>query len=190
LTVTTGSQRFVDVTPHGVLAWISRPQRSTERDLIEHLLWRSPEDSLDLRMLAHEMELSVQDMTRTLFALNRQNGLVVRTGPTPARPVQGFQSGLLDDLRDLTETAGQAVLTTREGLCLAEAGCDPQRSPAVADVLAKAREILPSVTLYFALEHVTLLADHAVNTASTTWVTLARRLIHVCGALSFGNPSR
>jgi hypothetical protein len=190
LTRAPGPLRLVDVTPQGVLAWIGRPDRSAERDLIERLLWRAPEAALDLRLLAEEMGSSFQEVTRTLFTLNRQHGLTVSTGSVPARPGQDFQNGLLGDLRDLTAAAGQAVLTTRDGLCLAEAGCHPHQASLVADRLGKAQAAPSAITLHFALEQVTLFADHAVDQTSLTWVSLARRLIHVCGALSFGSPSR
>jgi hypothetical protein len=190
LTVTAGSQRFVDVTSQGVLTWISRPQRSKERDLIERLLWRTPDLPLDPRMLADEMGSTVQELTRTLFTLNRQQGVHVSTVAVPVRAVRGLQTDLLGDLGALTGAGGQAALTTCGGLCLAEAGCDPQQAQGLADRLVNTRDVPFAATLHFAREQVTLLADHALDQASATWVSLARRLIHVCGALSFEGRAR
>jgi hypothetical protein len=73
--------RFVAVSAAGVLAWITRAQRSRERDLVEHLFARDADQAIDVQVMARHLEMSVAELGRILFALNRSKGIRVSVAP-------------------------------------------------------------------------------------------------------------
>jgi hypothetical protein len=170
----TGANRFIDVTPAAIWRWIGQPERSFERDLVEHLLWRNPTRPINFHNLANAMERPIEEIARGIFALNRQNALVVDIVPPASLLPLGLQRGLQCDIEQLESDNVRMMLAGQDGLCLA------------ASEVTEVDTLAPSITLFFCLDKITIFADGPLDRGNTTWVSLARRLLHACGALSFG----
>lgn len=177
--------RFVAVTAAGVLAWITQPQRSPERDVVEYLLDRDADQGIDLRALGQRLGVPMSELARVLFALNRAGGLLVSlTAPASATPDARALAGLQEDLQALAGSGQHALLTSRDGLCISATGW----SVTQASRLAACRELAPDAPvvqakLCFAREAVTVLSTADVDRAHPAWVGLVRRLLPTCGAM-------
>jgi hypothetical protein len=184
--------RFVAVTAAGVLAWITQAQRSPQRDLIEQLIERDADQDIDLRTLSQHMGLSVPELGRTLFALNRSRGLQVSlNAPAPAAPGARCLAGLQKDLEALVGSGQRALLVGRDGLCISAVGW----SVSQASQLAARRQTAPEAprvqaTLCFVHETVTVLATADIAAGHPAWVALVRRLLPTCGAMTALNGVR
>lgn len=179
--------RFVAVTAAGVLAWITQPQRSPERDVVEHLLDRDADQGIDLRALGQRLGVPMPELARVLFALNRSGGLRVSVkAPAPAAPGARALAGLQEDLQALAGNGQRALLASRDGLCISAVGWLPSQ----ASRLAACRQPAPDATavvqakLCFAREAVTVLATADIDRGHSAWVGLVRRLLPTCGAMA------
>lgn len=178
--------RFVAVTAAAVLAWMTQPQRSPERDVVEHLIERDADQGFDLRTLGQRLGLPVSELARILFALKRAGGLLVSVEPPmPVAPGGRALAGLQEDLQALAGSGQRALLASRDGLCISATGWPVT----LAGRLAACRQPAPDApvvqaTLCFAHEAVTVLATADIDPAHPAWVGLARRLMPTCGAMA------
>jgi hypothetical protein len=173
----------VDVSPQGVRRWLAEPARSAERDVIEHLLSRTPAP-VDVRALSARCGRPVPEVVRGLFRLNRSDGLVVGADARGS-PADTALSGLAGDLCLLVPD-GAAVLADGDGLCIAACGWD---RPAAERISARAPALgaqAASARWWFAVGEVILLASRPPDQRSPVWVRIARRLLHACGTLAPG----
>lgn len=184
--------RFVAVTAAGVLAWMTQPQRSPERDVVEHLLAPDADHGLDVRALGQRLGLPVAVLAQALFALNRSGGLRVSLD-APASMAPGARSltGLGKELQALAGSGQSALLASRDGLCISAAGWPVAQAARLAarhplETQGAAVSALPmfQARLCFAHEAVTVLATANLDRAHPAWVGLARRLLPMCGAMA------
>jgi len=184
--------RFVAVTPTGVLAWMTQPQRSPERDVVEHLLALDADQGLDLRALGQRLDLPVAALAKALFALNRTGGLLVSLdAPVSMDPGARSLKGLGGELQALAGSGQRALLASRDGLCISAAGWPVTQAarlaahrPAATDAPVVASMPVFQATLCFAREAVTVLATADLDRGHPAWVGLARRLLPMCGAMA------
>lgn len=176
---------FVTVKAVAVLAWITQPLRSPERDLVEHLLARDVSQRLDFRVLGQSLGWPVPDVLRALFALNRTGGLHVSLQAlAPAPSSANRLAGVRHELQALAGGQG-ALLASRDGLCISATGWSlaqaeklaAQHTPSPGGPLAQA-------TLCFAREAITVRVSTGVDPRHPAWVGLARRLLLMCGAMA------
>lgn len=181
--------RYVDVTPAGVFGALAAPARTPGRDLIERLLWRDPRQPLDFEQMARQADQDVSGIARTMFALNRQHWVRVEPGVAgwpPAVPTGRLQQGLDDDLAALATDGARLVLACTEGYCLCRANTGREQAERIAAGGGQPPDLLPCLTLSFARDRITVFADRMPDCEHPAWVSLARRLLHACGAVSFG----
>jgi hypothetical protein len=184
--------RFVALSAAGVLTWITRAQRSRERDLVEHLVARDADQAIDVQVMARHLEISAAELGQILFALNRSNGIRVSVAPPPPTSQQArCLGGLQEDLKDLAGNGQQALLLGRDGLCISAVGWSVSR----ASQLAAAHPSGPHApevraTLFFAREAVSVLASTEIDPGHPAWVGLARRLLPACGAMACRGAAR
>jgi hypothetical protein len=179
--------RFVAVTATGVLNWITQARRSPERDLVEHLIAHTVDHGVDLRVLARHQGLSMSELGRILFALNRSREILVSLDPPVSTDLgERCLAGLQKDLQDLVGSGQPALLVDHDGLCIAAIGCSVSRASQLAAAGLTGRDA-PAVqaTLCFANEVVTVLSSTNIDRAHPAWISLARRLLPACGAMSF-----
>lgn len=183
-----GASRFVDVTPAGVLAVLAEPARSPARDLVELLLWRSPAQALDFQEAGLHLGQDVSALARTMFALNRNHWVRVEAqAERLAAPcVHGLAHGLSADLAALGGPRGRLVLGCAEGYCVHALNTDPAEAARVAAGLGACGDFRPLLSVCFARDRITVFADCMPDCDNPAWVSLARRLLRNCGALSFG----
>lgn len=184
--------RFVAVTAAGVLDWMTQPQRSPERDVVEHLLALDAGQGLDVRALGQRLGLPVPATAKALFALNRTGGLRVSLdAPASWDPGARSLKGLAGELQALAGSGQRALLASRDGLCISAAGWPvaqaarlAARRPATTDAPVAPATPLFQATLCFAREAVTVLATADLDRGHPAWVGLARRLLPMCGAMA------
>lgn len=180
-----GANRFIDVTATAILRWLTQPERCPERDLIEWLLTADPGQPLALDAMASDLGKPASEVGRLLFSLNRENALQIDTQPPSPLPESGFSAGLSADLATLSGNAIPLVLSGSDGLVLARHACSAELAERAAARLA-GEQFTPLTTLHFRLDQVCVLAASPLTPPAAAWVSLARRLLPVCGALSAG----
>lgn len=183
--MSAAAQRYIVPTAAGALAWLSQPERSLERDLIEHLLGRDPARPVDFAPLAAEVARPLAEVARTMFALNRRHEVLVDVAP-PAAP---DRKGLSQDLARAAEALCDAsamplVLAGADGLCLLARNCPPATAERVAAGLGGDSGLEAVATLHYRRARITIYAAPGFATETPPWVPLATTLMRYCGALA------
>ncbi len=180
-----GANRFVDLAAPAIFGWLTHAESSPERQLIEWLLAADPTAPLALERMSYDLKQSVADIGRWLFALNRQQALLIDVAPPEIQPCRDLPSGLQADLSALANHGTALVLANKDGLLIAYAASTPGVAERVAAGMGKADHYHLLARLFYYREQIAIHVAGPVNQTHPAWVSLARRLWHAGNALSF-----
>jgi hypothetical protein len=170
-------ERFIAPTAEGVFAWLAQPERSTARDLFEHVMQSDALQPLDVRQISTQLCCPVVEVSKALFQLNRMHSIKVSLTALPA-----FDTTItsLDAVLAAVHPSQRLALVTHDGFCLAAHAINH----ADADKLASQPDATwRQATFYFQHETVGVLSDQPLHQSLPAWVTLVGQLVQLCGAL-------
>lgn len=116
----------------GVFHWLERPADDADRRLFVHLVLAGQPLPLRMDDMASTLQMSVRDVAKALFALNRQECVSVLSGRCDSSwPAEGL-AGLAQDLHSTAQEGQSLVLASGDGLLLACTGLAEAQAEVVA----------------------------------------------------------
>lgn len=129
--MTAAAQRFIDLTPQGVLSCAGASAADLQGRLLQALLLRDPRHAWHSDELARLLPDAPRQAARALFALQREGCIDVQLEPPPAEPHHWAAIGA--DLQALVdEGATLAALLDHDGFVIAQAGAAAPADDALA----------------------------------------------------------
>ena len=193
------THRHLRPNPKGVLRWLAVPDESPERLLFERLILAGKDTPLRMNDFAESLSMSVKDVAKTLFALNRAESVSVRELP-PDRHEKGWASaglaGLSEELASMTRPGQRILLSTDDGFQIARVGCGAYEG----DVIAVRQQVESAAgrldegdgradlhaRLYVAGKGFHLSSSAALDRSHPAWIRLAFRLLNELAPLRGG----
>lgn len=136
--------------------------------------------------MARQTERPATELARALFQLQRGQSLWIGSEPGHL-DADGAESlaGLAGDLQMLVGGRAAAVISDRDGLCLAATGWRGREADQAASLAATGPVASDTVARWwFSLGEFTIAATGSLDPRSAAWVRIARRLLHAGGPLA------
>lgn len=172
--------RYLDIQSQGIPRWLASPPTSPAQRVFWGLLQMASSAPLVPAELARRFGLTVPELSRALFELNRANSLRVHEQAQDHEQDFIYDFALLcEDLRELGGDEAKIMLASDDGLCLAQAGlpeevCNHQAAVCPA---GPNNEFPCVVPIHLGRSVVHLCAHRAILTAGAPLLRLVRRLL-------------
>lgn len=172
--------RYLEIQARGVAQWLSEPAASPAQKVFWGLLQMPRSAPLVPAELAKRFGLDVAEFSRALFELNRGHALQVTERSHDHAEHFFYDFALLRaDLRQLASDTAQLVLTSDDGLCLAQQGLpeDVCLQQAALCHHGASQEFPCMLPLHLGERVLLLCSPGAIDATNTALLRLARRLI-------------
>lgn len=130
-TSATAQQRYIRPWG-GVLHWLDQPADDDARRMFVHLLLAGRPVPLQMDDMAATLQMSMREVAKALFALNRKECVSVLERPCDASWLADGLAGLSQDLSATAKEGQSLVLASEDGLLLACAGLPEAKAEVIA----------------------------------------------------------